>query len=243
MPTDERHYHPLASAVGGSKQVQASPLTALPPELRNRIYALVFENHVSDAAKGPTIHYEGSLTNDKRIAASTPGLILTCKQLHQEALGIFYTHAKFQFFCLEQLEMWQWRIGKPRTVLMRHVRIMNLASGREWSVKYEKEAIAEWSRQGKFNSELEVWLRIGPHSSKFGGRIFILWTRNPDVDAKSWREWQESRSSERFMKDLKGRIAAGDFVKDFDYPMWLIDIESKCYPEPRWKLNVLWSDS
>lgn len=57
-----------------------SSLLALPAELRNRIYDLVFEDCIQDV----TI---------RRPKSQTPSnLLLTCKQAYQEAIGIYYSN-------------------------------------------------------------------------------------------------------------------------------------------------------
>lgn len=56
------------------------PLLALPPELGNAVYELAFDGAVLEVYQPLT----------------SPSLLLTCKQINDEALSIFYTSVTFQ---------------------------------------------------------------------------------------------------------------------------------------------------
>lgn len=69
-----------------ANQQKESRLMSLPAELRNRIYAL---------ALSPYVRIRKDRSEVKRGVMSAPALLLTCKRIHQEATGIFYSNTIF----------------------------------------------------------------------------------------------------------------------------------------------------
>jgi len=87
-----------------------------PPELRNRIYHLAFSEPVY-LLHSPTCTYE-------RTHSATPGILLACRQIHQEAIGLYYNTSTFVAVglgpsnTLRLLNMWLgWSPAKYDSVL------------------------------------------------------------------------------------------------------------------------------
>lgn len=75
---------------------QDSPLLDLPPEIRNIIYERVFENAI--------IKIEG-----EGLISEAPSLLLTCRQVYDEALGMYYACSMVYTKYGWKLWMWLWR--------------------------------------------------------------------------------------------------------------------------------------
>ncbi|SMQ53824.1 unnamed protein product [Zymoseptoria tritici ST99CH_1A5] len=232
----------LPSSVSGPKQAQDSQLTSLAPELRNRIYALVFVGYINDA-----------LANEKdarSTTAATPGLILACKQFHQEALGIFYSHAGFQFCDLYRLSLWKERIGKARTKFIHHVRVLSSYLHTDWFDETDDESCtAGYCRDIGQASDLEIWYRTGWHHDKSINRKFYLWTRDPLEAAVDWKKYLAMRRVHIFAlfdKEIE-RLLAQIARKDL-HPSWILDVEHAHHGvgEDRWdksEVKTFWSTS
>lgn len=75
----------------------------LPAELRNRVYELTFE-------KRPCAVPRRSLSNSKGLMKG-PALLLVCKQIHCEAIKIYYNNTSFDFARIYRLEQWMRKVG------------------------------------------------------------------------------------------------------------------------------------
>jgi len=96
------------------------PLLRLPPELRNCIYRTLF----NDA--------EISLI-DTRIKA--PGILLTCKQTHQESIGLFYNETTFTSRSFCDIETWLTGLPTEYLRLVRDVRCQTRRATQERTVE------------------------------------------------------------------------------------------------------------
>ncbi|PIB02191.1 hypothetical protein CB0940_01919 [Cercospora beticola] len=105
-----------------SHQQEGSRLMSLPGELRNRIYAL--------ALPGPYITVQHYLLGTMPDITTAPALLLTCKRIHQEAIGIYYSSTIFlnQPSHLlkpsernDDLEKWLRGIGSARVCRIQHI--------------------------------------------------------------------------------------------------------------------------
>lgn len=82
-----------------------SRFLSLPAELRNAIYSALFPP--SDPDKDSDGHVQ-------RIKSSyrLPGLLLTCKQIHSECMGLYYSNTIFR--CLDETSAVNWLANLPR---------------------------------------------------------------------------------------------------------------------------------
>ncbi|USW48564.1 hypothetical protein Slin15195_G018830 [Septoria linicola] len=92
----------------------SSPLMSLPAELRNHIYELALSDTV--------VKIENFREGYNSINRS-PGLILTCHQICREALGLYYSVARFTMQYGEQscLSSWLDSIGQERSDLIKSI--------------------------------------------------------------------------------------------------------------------------
>ncbi|KAK5118227.1 hypothetical protein LTR85_008207 [Meristemomyces frigidus] len=104
--------HPWDMAGEGGNMApnqDSSALLALPPELRNRIYHMTFED----------VEVNLPITSSEM---SKLGLLLTCKRLHQECLGIFYRSVTFTVLYASHLDSCLGGLPKERLRLLRDIR-------------------------------------------------------------------------------------------------------------------------
>lgn len=71
----------------------------LPPELRDHIYDMIFEDTL--IAFNVAFYYRRGVR-----AFSAPGILLACHQVHDEATGIFYAKTLFIAHHMSPLENW-----------------------------------------------------------------------------------------------------------------------------------------
>lgn len=95
---------------------------SLPAELRNRVYAL--------ALPGPYVSIQKCILVTEPDVSTAPALLLTCKRVHQEAIGIYYSSTIFlnqPSHLLEpserndDLENWLRGIGSARVCRIQHI--------------------------------------------------------------------------------------------------------------------------
>jgi hypothetical protein len=82
-----------------------SPLLRLPAELRNQIYMFAFCNITVDVRsryENDPIDNQNLIQGHRRVV----GLLTTCRQLHHEALPIFYEYCTFDIFYPSALIVW-----------------------------------------------------------------------------------------------------------------------------------------
>lgn len=105
-----------------SHQQEGSRLMSLPGELRNRIYAL--------ALPGPYVTVQKYLLGFMPHITTAPALLLTCKRIHQESIGIYYSSTIFlnQPSHLlkpsernDDLDKWLRGIGSARVCRIQHI--------------------------------------------------------------------------------------------------------------------------
>lgn len=91
MPPCDRHFYIMGAATSNEVPLTATqpvakfPLFRLPPELRNRIYEYAVYNHAAEGYNSETNSFHFSATT----SVAEPALLLTCKAVRSEALGIF----------------------------------------------------------------------------------------------------------------------------------------------------------
>lgn len=105
-----------------NREETASPtcrLLALPAELRNQIYAHLFH--------GAKIHIDNSL-GSKLKNATQLALLLTNRQLHQEALDALLTEATFLYHQTNVLKRILSRVSPEHQSRIRHLQISGAAS-------------------------------------------------------------------------------------------------------------------
>lgn len=184
-------------------------LNKLPTELREEIYGIVFGDTV--------VHLCYNLLPDLNpspfcVAPDVPGLLLACKQMHFDAIRVFYATAIFQFHesveirgagmnRLEWLpprstEFWLLRIGSERAQHVKHMRIhidrkhREESGDRSLSVEWEKKlSICDYSRQ--------AIARLAPKaivetSFQLCSELYWFTTNTPGSDRLSWIDpWME----------------------------------------------------
>jgi hypothetical protein len=113
--------HALASCVpsdlqslGACATQTSSPLLALPPEIRNLFYESIFEDFTAHIV--PCQWYR------------PPSMLLVCKQIHGEAIAVFYNAATFQTQNISVLERRLLRLRQSHRRLIRRIRIDSAAN-------------------------------------------------------------------------------------------------------------------
>jgi hypothetical protein len=205
----------------------------LPGELRNHIYALVFRDHVQDNKKWRP---------DEDSVAKSAALILTCKQVHQEALGIFYAAAVFESNFVNTMEVWGSRIGKERARLIRHARIFSSSSlGKDrWfrreRLLHDRPFIGYSNGNNDFAEELDTWYRTGLHG--LGFPPFYVWTRDPESEARSWRVYLNFRTRHPLCNTPEAQAAAQKEADDLNFPSWIREFDSLTDSVPRGPIRI-----
>ena len=106
---------PFSSVSVPTTSQQNSLLLRLPAELRNMIYEIHFSYcRVEISRRSQLPPYGRSRPND---------LLLACRQIHQEAIQLYYIHTPFCFEAqaFYRLPEWVNKIGPARAALIRHV--------------------------------------------------------------------------------------------------------------------------
>lgn len=98
-------------------QQDDSRLTRLPAELRNRIYELALPDTIIIPRRRPKM---GIPCN--KVCA--PGLLLTCKQIYQEAIGLYYSSTSFWFKIPDDFARWARIIGIKKLKVIRKIVLM-----------------------------------------------------------------------------------------------------------------------
>jgi len=83
-------------SLSSAMAVTSSPLLRLPPELRLQIFENVFEGAVFDITADTGVLTHHYYIKDASPATQAPGLLLASKQLHSEAIGVYYQTATFR---------------------------------------------------------------------------------------------------------------------------------------------------
>ena len=121
----------LFSKVGLPTTAQPdSPLLMLPPEIRNDIYERVLTHLVVGPCGGGSHLMDHNNSRNygnhpKFFGYTAKNLLLACKQIHAEAIKVFYHTATF-YFVLEReksLNDWIKNIGPARASLIRDIRL------------------------------------------------------------------------------------------------------------------------
>jgi hypothetical protein len=94
---------------------QDCPFLDLPPELRNRIYDLVFSEFKLELVLSAT--------------QPRPPLLRTCRQIRQEASSLYYARS-FLVTCAEEICV-PWLRSIPAE-MRKHMRAVKLLRGRKW---------------------------------------------------------------------------------------------------------------
>ena len=106
---------PFSTVSGPTTAQQDSALLRLPAELRNMIYEFTFSHcRVEIPRRRKRESYGRSKPNN---------LLLACRQIHEEAIQLYYIHATFCFDTggLYRLPEWVKKIGLARAMLLKHV--------------------------------------------------------------------------------------------------------------------------
>lgn len=143
---------PFTLVTSPPKSQHTSKLMMLPAELRNRIYGLVLSDVVAYRARRTT-------TNRKIhcVKAQAPGLLVACKQTHNEATRLFYAQATFLFDEVKHLQAWVRNIGgcSERATLIKNIRISSPAPSHQMMVKsYWEPRTAMWQFSMEASSRL-----------------------------------------------------------------------------------------
>lgn len=93
-----------------------SQLLTVPAELRNRVYSLVFDNCIHDV----------TILVRFRKSAKPTSLLLACKQVYQEAIGIFYSNAIIASTGTSDLVHWIKHIPPQHYHLVPEIRYVHL---------------------------------------------------------------------------------------------------------------------
>lgn len=92
----------------------ASPIFKLPPELRNAIYSLVFQDHTVEV-----------VSVERYLKAQPPGLLITCKQLYTEAVEVYYSNVAAEGKSVDDVFDWALRMPKQYYNLVPELRIVH----------------------------------------------------------------------------------------------------------------------
>ena len=90
----------IAAELITSNNSAQSPLLKFPREVRDKIYADVFEGSVSQVDEQNTSPYGGNrhrLIRDGNVRGGEWAFIMSCKQVCEEAIGIYYEKTTFAF--------------------------------------------------------------------------------------------------------------------------------------------------
>ncbi|KAK4615348.1 hypothetical protein CLAFUW4_10290 [Fulvia fulva] len=104
-----------------------SPLLALPPEIRNHIYELALCRTTilpqivrsTSVNHGPWTYYG---RDGKKVAIPQPSMLLTCKQIYNEAYQLCYANTTWEVTDKASLESWPFLLGQQQVVLFRGIR-------------------------------------------------------------------------------------------------------------------------
>lgn len=151
-----------------------SLLMRLPPELRNRIYHQAFKGHetVLECAAG-TLRLR---------MPQAPGILLTCRQVHQEAVGIFYSTTAICSSTAWCIAKWLQGLPENRVDLLSDVRF-DAVSGAEY--KSTRRVIVSTAQGELFviSWHLKQWRKRLPEGA-LKARILLqsgesTWTSTP----------------------------------------------------------------
>ena len=160
------------SQVGPPATIQTdSQFLRLPPEIRNMVYELVFQDHVTMM---PCYGKTTTIGSGKIIA---PGLLRTCKQVHYEALSMYYNLATFLFTRATTRRAKQWikTIGDARVALVSNACFPTRYLGWLSDRTHDKHARESAGMARRFL--LQAKLELNPLSAALKSRIELA----PDV--------------------------------------------------------------
>jgi hypothetical protein len=204
------------------------------------IYPLVFADHVNHIP----------IYDHRRDKAIAPGLIMACKQLHEEALGAFYITAKFEIGDSNGLYSWGVQVGKERTMLVREILVGNAHQKyyNKWKTVAHQERFTLICEYVRVDPKAEVWHRTGPHSDLYDRRRFYLWTKDPKKDEKAWRTRCFRPLGAYRHASLEAIIAHSKAQAEFgiDVPSWILEYETTIRQDTRRQkreVRTFWSTS
>ncbi|KAK4494829.1 hypothetical protein PRZ48_014185 [Zasmidium cellare] len=96
----EENATPVSGTASSIKPPSPSKFLSLPPELRNEIYTALFPPSSEGSVQRIKPGYE------------LPGLLLSCKQIHAECMGLYYSNSIFR--CLDEDSAVSWLSNLPR---------------------------------------------------------------------------------------------------------------------------------
>jgi hypothetical protein len=237
----------LPSKISGPTQNEISPLTVLPAELRNKIFTLSFQDHISHYS----IEYSTRSTKrasrmnannpcevvEKKVKAKEPGLIMACKQTHQEALAIFYDNTKVQFDNTQYLEDWARNVGWQR---VDRVKCLLMSERPFQEEQYtlplpgDIVALAGTCRDFGLTSDIDVWFKTGPLHDETIGLSFCLWSKKPLSDAKDAEVYLVLRDHSQRAKVIayiRRMFPGREYPR---LPSWLIPIDTALKHDAGW---------
>ncbi|KAI5363153.1 hypothetical protein Slin15195_G105320 [Septoria linicola] len=101
---------------------QSSAFLMIPAELRNKIYGYCL-NGRCESPRGVFIDREDIVKQD--IETKPPGILRCCKQVHQEAIQMYYFRTTFMTSSEDtSLNIWLVRIKPVYATLIQHVRVL-----------------------------------------------------------------------------------------------------------------------
>ncbi|CAK3925155.1 Hypothetical predicted protein [Lecanosticta acicola] len=131
----------LAVRFSNARNQTRSRLLGLPAELRNHIYHLVLSEMITYISKDTVIKTPAVTYKSRPVHGfcfdQTPGVLLTCKQIHVEAIKVYYANADFVFTAASHLERWA-RKARPenkKCIQKARVHVMYDAM-RSWAVVF-----------------------------------------------------------------------------------------------------------
>ncbi|KAK4618076.1 hypothetical protein CLAFUW4_11776 [Fulvia fulva] len=129
-----------------SSEQQDSKFLSLPPEIRNRIYGFVF---FSSVRKWPGKALD---TRKNKAVSTAEPLVMVCKQLHAEALPVFYAETTFLFGHALSFKHWTRAIGQQKCQMLRDVLIMPESKFKymhRWVLDDPEEKLREFAETGE----------------------------------------------------------------------------------------------
>ncbi|KAM3415887.1 hypothetical protein BST61_g9389 [Cercospora zeina] len=241
-------------------------LMSLPSELRNRIWTLFFGGSIKDLC---AVSYAAcGMDADWSFQSSPPPLLLTCKQVYAEAVGIYYSTTTFSTkisptrIGAERFTAWMEAIGFEKGSLIKDMRFfvssayddlisVDCEAGRNEKIiisdssdllRVVGEAIAS-----KYNGALRVSANLWYHEEEGG---FEIWTSNPlETDREARRAYKQGKEAYEDWLLRKSSVVSRWHMHnpsphdDLNMEPWqerLLDAFDKWYLEKYSKVATFW---
>jgi hypothetical protein len=242
MAHNEAQYGKPFRKVYASDTSQRSRLMSLSAELRNRIYEFAFQGHINRTVytlRSRPVARSNSVQDVTRgeSKAKPPGLILSCKQIHEEALGIFYSTASFLFEDMHLLRHWAETIGDCRKRLVRYVLMTGL--NRPCNVQFHPKCTEQICRSVGFDACIQVWNETVPFYDPVIKVTFKLWSKSPVDDAKAWVLYLKLREEQSSIDLIPTPVTTNLGATKPTLPSWLVPVHAALMKDAGWSSKTV----